>query len=169
MLTARMQRAYIRLTTAPSCEVPPVKLQALHLRHRDLRFVLGDLEAAVLQKLWETDRPVSVKNFQTIFSKERPLAVTTVATTLDRLYRKGLVSRELVREGGPHYLYHARMTEKEFRYAVVDDVMKALLENFNDVTVAYLTERIGSKGPEDLRVLSKYLNRLRRKESMKGV
>ena len=140
-----------------------MKLQALHPRHRDLRFVLGDLEAIVLRQLWETKGPISVKDFQAIVSERRLVAVTTVATTLDRLYRKGLVSRELVREGGPHYLYKARMTEGEFKYAVVDGVMGALLESFNDVTVAYLDERIGTKRPEDVRVLSKYLNRLRRK------
>ena len=140
-----------------------MKLQALHPRHRDLRFVLGDLEAVVLRQLWGIENPVSVKDLQALVSEKRPVAVTTVATTLDRLYRKGLVSRELVREGGPHYLYKARMTEGEFQYAVVDGVMKALLEGFNDVTVAYLAERIGMKRPDDVRVLSKYLNRLRRK------
>jgi hypothetical protein len=57
------------------------------------------------------------------------------------------------------------MTEGEFRYAVVNGVMDALLESFNDVTVAYLAEKIGTKRPEDLRVLSKYLSRLRRKGS----
>jgi len=124
---------------------------------------LGDLEAVVLRQLWDIENPVSVKDFQALVSEKRPVAVTTVATTLDRLYRKGLVSRELVREGGPHYLYKARMTEGEFKYAVVDGVMQALLEGFNDVTVAYLAERIGTKRPDDVRVLSKYLNRLRRK------
>lgn len=124
---------------------------------------MGDLEAVVLRQLWDIENPVSVKDFQALVSEKRPVAVTTVATTLDRLYRKGLVSRELVREGGPHYLYKARMTEGEFKYAVVDGVMQALLEGFNDVTVAYLAERIGTKRPNDVRVLSKYLNRLRRK------
>jgi predicted transcriptional regulator len=142
-----------------------LKLLALRPRHRDLRFVLGDLESVVLRQLWETDKPVSVRDFQAILSRRRPIAVTTVATILDRLYRKGLVSRELVREGGPHYLYRARMTEQEFRYAVVDSVMAALLESFNDVTVAYLAERIGVNRPKDIHVLSKYLNRLRRKEA----
>ena len=37
------------------------------------------------------------------------MAVTTVATILDRLQQKGVVSRELVREGGPHYLYSAKL------------------------------------------------------------
>jgi predicted transcriptional regulator len=140
-----------------------LKLQALHPHRRDLRFVLGDLESIVLRQLWETGKPISVKDFQTIVTERRPVAVTTVATTLDRLYRKGLVSRELVREGGPHYLYRPRMTEEEFRYAVVDGVMGALLESFNDVTVAYLAQKIGTGRPEELRVLSKCLNKLRRK------
>jgi predicted transcriptional regulator len=125
--------------------------------------VLGDLESIVLRQLWETGKPISVKDFQGIVTERRPVAVTTVATTLDRLYRKGLVSRELVREGGPHYLYKPRMTEEEFRYAVVDGVMGALLESFNDVTVAYLAQKIGTGRPEELRVMSKYLNKLRRK------
>jgi predicted transcriptional regulator len=125
--------------------------------------VLGDLESIVLRQLWETCKPISVKDFQGIVTERRPVAVTTVATTLDRLYRKGLVSRELVREGGPHYLYKPRMTEEEFRYAVVDGVMGALLESFNDVTVAYLAQKIGTGRPEELRVMSKYLNKLRRK------
>jgi len=126
-----------------------LKLQALHPHRRDLRFVLGDLESIVLRQLWETGRPISVKDFQAIVTKRRPVAVTTVATTLDRLHRKGLVSRELAREGGPHYLYKPRMTEEEFRYAVVDGVMEALLGSFNDVTVAYLARKIGA-GRKDL-------------------
>jgi predicted transcriptional regulator len=142
-----------------------LKLQALHPDNRDLRFVLGDLESIVLRQLWETGEPISVKDFQAVVTERRPVAVTTVATTLDRLYRKGLVSRELVREGGPHYLYRPRMTEEEFRYAVVDGVMGALLESFNDVTVAYLAKKIGADRPEELRVISKYLNKLRRKGS----
>jgi predicted transcriptional regulator len=92
------------------------------------------------------------------------VAVTTVATILDRLYRKGLVSRQLVRDGGPHYLYKARVTEDEFRQAVVENVMGRLLQSFNDVTVAYLAEKMGATDGSDLRTVSKYLNRLRKKE-----
>lgn len=106
-------------------------------------------------------KPLSVKEFQRRISRLRPVAVTTVATILDRLYRKGIVSRHLVREGGPHYLYSARMTEEEFRHAVVDNVMGTLLYSFNDVTVAYLAKKMSMSGETDWRVVSKYLNRLR--------
>jgi predicted transcriptional regulator len=134
-------------------------------RCRDLRFALGDLEAIVLPELWQIDKPISVRDFHRIISSTHPVAVTTVATILDRLYRKGLVSRELVREGGPHYLYETRVTEEEFKHAVVDNVMGALLQNFNDVTVAYLAEKICANRPNDQRLLSKYLNRLRERMS----
>lgn len=137
-----------------------MRLQVLHPTNRDLRFALGDLEATVLQRLWETDGSLSVKEFQRKISKSRPVAVTTVATILDRLYRKGIVARQLIKEGGPHYVYSARVTEDQFKHVVVHNVMGALLRGFNDVTVAYLTDRMAD-GPEDRRVISKYLKRLK--------
>jgi len=41
-------------------------------------------------------------------------------------------------------------------------VMGALLRGFNDVTVAYLTDRMADR-PEDRKVISKYLKRLKDK------
>ena len=139
-----------------------MKLQVLHPTNRDLRFALGDLEAIVLQRLWETDKSLSVKEFQRKISRSRPVAVTTVATILDRLYRKGIVARQLIKEGGPHYVYSARVTEDQFKHVVVHNVMGALLRGFNDVTVAYLTDKMAD-GPEDRKVISKYLKRLKDK------
>jgi predicted transcriptional regulator len=139
-----------------------LKLQVLRPANRDIRFALGDLEAVVLRQLWERDRSLSVKEFQRKISRSRPVAVTTVATILDRLYRKGIVSRQLMREGGPHYIYSARLTEDQFKHVVVHNVMGALLRGFNDVTVAYLTDRMADR-PEDRKVISKYLKKLKDK------
>ena len=137
-----------------------MRLQALHPRNRDIRFALGDLEAAMLEELWDAGSPLSVREFYERISKDRSVAVTTVATILDRLFRKGMLSRKLVREGGPHYLYSPRLSEAEFKHVVVNNVMGALLRGFNDMTVAYLAERMADK-PEDRRIISKYLNRLK--------
>lgn len=141
-----------------------MKLLAVRPNRPDLRFALGDLEAIVLKQLWESNKPLSVRESQSRTAKARPVAVTTVATILDRLYRKGLVSRQLARSGGPHYLYKAKVTEEEFRQAVVKNVMEGLLQSFDDVTVAYLAEKMGASEGSDLHVVSKYLNRLRKKE-----
>jgi len=136
-----------------------LKLQVVRPSNRDIRFALGDLEAALVRELWEAGRPLSVREFQARVSKSRSAAVTTVATILDRLYRKGIVSRKLVKEGGPHYIYSARLTEEEFKHVVVKSVMGALLRGFNEVTVAYLAEKM-TDSPGDRKVMSKYLSRL---------
>jgi len=114
----------------------------------------------MLEELWETGSPLSVREFHDKIRSIRPVAVTTVATILDRLYRKGLLSRKLVKEGGPHYLYSSRLSKDEFKHVVVNNVMGALLRGFNDMTVAYLADRMADK-PEDRRIISKYLDRLK--------
>ena len=142
-----------------------MKLRSLRPEGRDLKFALGDLEADVLRQLWQLDNPVPVRDLQSMISKTRPIAVTTAATILDRLHQKGLVSRQLVRTGGPHYLYRAKMTEHEFKNAVVNNVMDSLLRSFNDVTVAYLAEKITPDDPHDRLVVSRYLGRLKKRAS----
>jgi predicted transcriptional regulator len=138
-----------------------MKLGILRPHQRDLKFALGDLEAIVLRELWESKDPLSVKEFHLKISHTRPVAVTTVATILDRLYRKRIVLRKLVREGGPHYVYSPRLTENEFKLEVVDNVMSTLLHSFNDITVAYIANKMSENGEND-RQLSKYLERLSR-------
>jgi predicted transcriptional regulator len=76
------------------------------------------------------------------------------------------VSRELIRNGGPHYLYSAKLTEDQFKQAVVDDVMGTLLHSFNDVTVAYLADKMAMSKPDDRRIVAKYLKRLRSRASI---
>jgi BlaI family transcriptional regulator, penicillinase repressor len=114
----------------------------------------------MLEELWKSGSPLSVREFHEKIAHSRPVAVTTVATILDRLYRKGILSRKLVKEGGPHYLYSSRLSKEEFKHVVVNNVMGTLLRGFNDMTVAYLAERMVDK-PQDLRIISKYLNRLK--------
>ena len=142
-----------------------MKLRLLRPRQRSLQFALGDLEALALRQLWDAARPLTVREFQAKISKTRPVAVTTVATILDRLQQKGVVTRELIREGGPHYLYSAKLSETEFKQAVVSNVMGTLLHSFNDVTVAYLAEKMGDPKTNDRRTLERYLERLRRETS----
>ncbi|WP_353081182.1 BlaI/MecI/CopY family transcriptional regulator [Tessaracoccus lapidicaptus] len=56
----------------------------------------GELEQRVMELLWASDAPRSVSDVHSLLSHERELAYTTVMTVLDRLAKKGLVSRELV-------------------------------------------------------------------------
>jgi predicted transcriptional regulator len=54
----------------------------------------GDLESAVLHALWESNAKLSVRDVQSRLPQAAALAYTTVMTVLDRLYDKGVVTRE---------------------------------------------------------------------------
>ena len=54
------------------------------------RLELGPLELKVLEVLWERNRAATVRNVHPSFPR---LAYTTLMTTLDRLYRKGVLRR----------------------------------------------------------------------------
>ncbi|TQF04857.1 BlaI/MecI/CopY family transcriptional regulator [Kitasatospora acidiphila] len=55
---------------------------------------LGELENAVMTRVWEWNRPVTVREVLLDLRAERDIAYTTVMTVLDKLYRKGWLRRE---------------------------------------------------------------------------
>jgi predicted transcriptional regulator len=75
------------------------------------RITLGELETSVLEVLWRSREPMSVRDVLAELGRKRALAYTTVLTVLDRLHDKRLVVRH--REGKA-FLYAARTTREEF-------------------------------------------------------
>src|SRR5579863_7687295 len=69
---------------------------------------LGPLEIAVMEILWNQGE----SNVHDVVERlDRPLAYTTVMTTLDRLYKKGLLIR---RKSERAFLYSTRQTRLEW-------------------------------------------------------
>ena len=54
----------------------------------------GDLEAAIMDRLWERGSPALVREILDDLREDRPLAYTTVMTVMDNLYRKGWLRRQ---------------------------------------------------------------------------
>lgn len=81
---------------------------------------LGRLEAVVMQRLWDWDRPVSVRAVLEDLHKERRIAYTTVMTVLDNLHRKGLVHRE---KQGRAYVYTPLMSRESHTASMLEDVL----------------------------------------------
>jgi len=68
---------------------------------------LGPLEARVLERLWAERGPATVRHVRAAFPE---LAYTTLMTTLDRLYRKGVLIR---RRRGRAFSYEPRCSRDE--------------------------------------------------------
>jgi predicted transcriptional regulator len=84
--------------------------------------VLGELEAAVMGILWARTGRLSVRDVHVLLAHDRDLAYTTVMTVLDRLAKKGLVSRKL---DGRAWLYEAARTRtEEVAAGLIDELGK---------------------------------------------
>lgn len=126
----------------------------------DLAKVLGNLEADVMKVVWEIGSG-DVKIIHEHLNRERKAAITTVATVLDRLYGKGLVERDLVKESGVRYEYRPAMSRKQFEGAVVRNVFKGLFETFGDSAINYLVQNAGILDQEAVEELRRNLEKLK--------
>ena len=79
---------------------------------------MGDLERRVMEHLWATSRPQTVREVRTAVSISRDLAYTTVMTVMDNLHQKGWVRREAE---GRAYRYEAVSTRAAYAAALMND------------------------------------------------
>jgi predicted transcriptional regulator len=86
------------------------------------RLELGPLELKVLEVLWERNRAATVRNVQPSFPR---LAYTTLMTTLDRLYRKGVLRRFRL---GRAFGYEPRCSRDELFGQMVSGRVAELLD-----------------------------------------
>ena len=81
---------------------------------------MGQLETVVMHRLWDWDRPASVREVVDDLQRERKIAYTTVLTVLDNLHRKGLVHRQ---KQGRAYVYTAVMSQEDHTASLLEDVL----------------------------------------------
>ena len=81
---------------------------------------LGDLEAAVMDRLWAWRRPATVREVFDDLARDRKLAYTTIMTVMDNLHRKGVLTRE---PDGRAYRYSAARTRSEHTAELIASVL----------------------------------------------
>ena len=88
---------------------------------RQLESTFGPLEIRVLNALWARRAPACVRDLQPQFPG---VAYTTLMTTLDRLFRKGTLSRE---KSGRAFFYRPKSTQQELISELAGSTFATLL------------------------------------------
>jgi predicted transcriptional regulator len=121
---------------------------------------LGHLEFTVLEILWARGE----SNVRDVAEKlARPLAYTTVMTTLDRLYKKGLLERRKVERA---FLYSPRFSRREWEQKRAGDFVAGFLtrpQPSSELLISCLVNAVGEHDEALLDELEKKI-RLKRKE-----
>jgi predicted transcriptional regulator len=137
------------------------RISQYNLGRKELEAFLGPLEASIIGVIWSSDKkPLRVRDVYEKLRQKKDIAYTTVMSTMDRLYEKGLLDRRIEKgKGGLFYVYWPKLEEQSFKKSAVREVISSLMENFGAIVTSYLVEE-ASSNDEELRALRERLDKI---------
>jgi len=126
---------------------------------------------AIMEVLWDTSGALTPGQVHEVLLDERSLAYTTVMTTLDRLYKKDLLTRV---EEGRAFRYEARLSREEWHRETAGNAFRHLLDASpaSSLPLSFLVEILGERDTQLLDDLHKLVElkrrQLGRRETRRG-
>jgi len=124
--------------------------------------MLGPLEIQVMDVIWAT----GLSSVRDVVEKlDSKLAYTTVMTTLDRLYKKGLLDRQKSERA---FLYSPRLSNQEWERRRAGDLVAGFLagpEPSRDLLLSSLVDAVGQHDAMLLDELEEKIHKKRRELS----
>lgn len=118
---------------------------------------LGRLELALMQILWSQGEC----NVREVAERlERPLAYTTVMTTLDRLYKKGLLDRHMPDRA---FVYSAHLSREEWERQRAESIFASLFSDSNASRELLVSSFLDAAGGHDAVLLDELEKKIRAK------
>jgi predicted transcriptional regulator len=128
-----------------------------------LEAMFGPLEIRVLEALWTRPAAACVRDLQPAFPG---VAYTTLMTTLDRLFRKGALTRS---KSGRAFYYTPAATHDEMMSALAGSTFKTLLPSDASAMRPILSMFVDTVGRQDEALLDELEALVReRRQELKG-
>ncbi len=126
---------------------------------------LGPLEERLLEALWQRGEPLTVREL--VEQNCADLAYTTVMTTLDRLFKKDLLTREA---DGRAFRYAPRYSRDEMHRQVLTETLHQALDSSPTpfLPLSNLVETLSERDSQLLDQLQELVEAKRRKLDAKG-
>lgn len=99
---------------------------------------LGQLEQLIMDIVWREDC-ATVRCVYLELKKHRPIAYTTVMTTMDRLSKKGILWRTKI---GKAYEYRPKQSEAELGNSTTQALFDMILQRYGDLAIAQFVDSV---------------------------
>ena len=128
-----------------------------------LETMFGPLESRVLDALWSRHAAACVRDLQPAFPG---VAYTTLMTTLDRLFRKGVLRRD---KSGRAFFYRPLVSRDELRSQLAGATFATLLPGDASAMRPILSQFVDAVGERDRALLDELEEMVRaRREQLEG-
>ena len=118
--------------------MPKCSLRGFKTDRQGASHVLGELETPMMELLWQQPRQ-TVSEVEARLAHSRTIAHTTVLTTLDRLHRKGYLTRE---KAGKAFVYAPVYTREEFERGMAEEVLSAILKGIGEPALSTFVDMV---------------------------
>ena len=112
-------------------------------------YALTELQLAILGILWDRGEATS-RDVRDALEPDRSLALTTVATLLSRLEKRGVLAH---RRAGRSYVFRPTVTRDEVRTAMVRDLAENLFDGDRIALIGHVLGGTDASGRERMRSL----------------
>ncbi len=119
---------------------------------------LGELEKEVMIVLWEIGKATGKEVWRGI-KTTRKVALTTVLTVIDRLSRKGLISKS--KEDG-FLVYRPFITKEDYTKQVAGKMLKDYMDLSSASLIASFVDTLEEMEPDQIDKLSRYIEKKRK-------
>ncbi|MGE6720956.1 BlaI/MecI/CopY family transcriptional regulator [Peribacillus frigoritolerans] len=121
--------------------------------------ILGPLELEVMKIIW-SKKEATVQEVLVELNKQNNYAYTTIMTIMNRLDKKGILTRNKVGKG---YLYKARYNQDELVQQTSSEKVEQILGNYGDIAIAQFVDAVGHN-PDQLNKLKQLIHSLEKGE-----
>ena len=105
---------------------------------------LGDLQLAILRVLWDRGE-ATVAEVHAALLEERGLALTTIATMLAKMEKKGVVAHATE---GRRFVYRPKLRERDVHRSMVKDLIERVFQGDASALVNHLLSEREIRGDE---------------------
>ena len=123
--------------------------------------VLGELESRLMRLCWDAARPLSAREIHDRLRAEHPVSPLTSTTVLNRLVRKGFLSRGRV-DGLLHFT--ARVDKSKFVSQASRQTVEEILSLGAEAVTASIVDVLAERDPEQLAELARLIRRKLREQ-----
>ncbi|WP_417796364.1 BlaI/MecI/CopY family transcriptional regulator [Terasakiella pusilla] len=123
---------------------------------------LGELETLVLNFLFD-EREANAKQVHQHFAKERGGSLNTIQSTLDRLFKKGLLGRE---KQGHAFVYSPALNRKTLLGNLISNITAEFAKDNNDTVLEAFVDVSSELDGDNLERLEKLISA--KKRSLQG-
>jgi predicted transcriptional regulator len=139
----------------------PLLPDTMRLSGHGVGTVLGTLESRLMRLCWDAGRPLTAREVHELLREEHKVSPLTSTTVLNRLVRKGFLSR--ARADGL-LRFSARLDEPDFVSQTSRRAIEGILSLGTEAVTASFVDVIAERDPEQLAALARLIRRKLREQ-----